>query len=84
MNIIKNKPFILRRDVLICLFLIVITLAVYWQVRNHEFVSYDDDVYVIENPTLRSSDGLRRIWFVSRALPQYYPLVHTTFWKGNS
>jgi tetratricopeptide (TPR) repeat protein len=49
MNSIKNKPSILHRDAFVCLFLIVITLAVYWQVSNHEFVIYDDDVYVTEN-----------------------------------
>jgi hypothetical protein len=49
MNISKNKPFILRRDVLLCLFLIVISLAVYLQVRNHEFIHLDDYLYIAEN-----------------------------------
>jgi len=44
---------------------------------------WDDDSCLTENPTLRTSDGLKRIRFVSRALPQYYPLVHTTLWKKN-
>lgn len=33
----------------VCLLLIVTTLAVYWQIRNHEFINYDDHEYVIEN-----------------------------------
>ena len=41
---------------------------------------WDDDDYVTANETLRSADGLRRIWFDVGATPQYYPLVHTTFW----
>ena len=41
---------------------------------------WDDDDYVTANPTLRTADGLRRIWLEPRATPQYYPLVHTTFW----
>src|SRR6185295_16238303 len=41
---------------------------------------WDDDDYVTENRTLESIDGLRRIWFEFGAVPQYYPLVHTTFW----
>jgi protein O-mannosyl-transferase len=41
---------------------------------------WDDDSYVTGNATLRSLDGLRRIWFEIGAVPQYYPLVHTTFW----
>ncbi len=41
---------------------------------------WDDDDYVLENQTLRTADGLRQIWFDIHATPQYYPLVHTTFW----
>lgn len=41
---------------------------------------WDDDFYVTQNLTLRSMDGLRRIWFEPLATPQYYPLVHTTYW----
>ena len=41
---------------------------------------WDDDAYVTANRTLRSVDGLRQIWFEPLATPQYYPLVHTTFW----
>jgi tetratricopeptide (TPR) repeat protein len=41
---------------------------------------WDDDYYVEANETLHSIDGLRRIWFEPGAVPQYYPLVHTTFW----
>ncbi len=77
MNIIKNKPFILRRDVLVCLFLIVINLAVYWQTRNHEFVSYDDNAYVTENPHVQA--GLTRqtiIWsFTTTHVANWHPLT---------
>jgi len=41
---------------------------------------WDDDMYVVNNPTLRTLGGLRDIWLEPRSLPQYYPLVHTTFW----
>lgn len=41
---------------------------------------WDDNDYVTNNKTLTSLDGLRRIWFQLGAVPQYYPLVHTTFW----
>ena len=41
---------------------------------------WDDDSYVTENLTLRSWDGLKDIWIEKGAIPQYYPLVHTTFW----
>ena len=41
---------------------------------------WDDDDYVTENRTLRSLHGLGSIWFEIGAVPQYYPLVHTSFW----
>ncbi len=41
---------------------------------------WDDDAYVTQNDTLRSFDGLGRIWFEIGATPQYYPMVFTTFW----
>jgi tetratricopeptide (TPR) repeat protein len=44
---------------------------------------WDDDAYVTSNLSLRSAEGLRRIWFepTSRLMPpQYYPLTHTVLW----
>jgi protein O-mannosyl-transferase len=41
---------------------------------------WDDDYYVAANPTLHSLSGLKRIWLDFFATPQYYPLVHTSFW----
>jgi tetratricopeptide (TPR) repeat protein len=38
-----------RHFYIICIFLVVTTLAVYWQVLDNGFVDYDDDVYVTEN-----------------------------------
>jgi tetratricopeptide (TPR) repeat protein len=41
---------------------------------------WDDDDYVTQNATLRDAHGLARIWAEPGATPQYYPLVHSTFW----
>jgi protein O-mannosyl-transferase len=59
--------------------LILAVLAVYMPTMRGGFV-WDDDEYVVNNMTLRSAGGLARIWFQPGAVPQYYPLVHTTFW----
>lgn len=59
--------------------LLIITVAAYWPATRCGFI-WDDETYVENNPTLRSADGLRRIWFEVGATPQYYPLVHTSFW----
>jgi tetratricopeptide (TPR) repeat protein len=63
----------------LALLLMVATLAVYQPVWQAGFI-WDDDAHVTENTTLRTLDGLRRIWFERGATPQYYPLVHTSFW----
>jgi hypothetical protein len=59
--------------------LVAATLAAYVPAMRGGFV-WDDDDYVTENPTLRDLEGLRRIWLQPGAVPQYYPLVHTSFW----
>ena len=59
--------------------LVVLILVAYQQVWHAGFI-WDDDSYVTKNPTLRDLHGLWRIWFDLTSTPQYYPLVHTSFW----
>ena len=59
--------------------LLLITIVAYVPAITGGFV-WDDDAYITENQTLRSLEGLYRIWFEVGAVPQYYPMVHTTFW----
>jgi len=59
--------------------LLALVIAAYIPAIMGGFV-WDDDDYVTRNPTLRDSGGLQRIWFDIGAVPQYYPLVHTSFW----
>ena len=50
----------------ICLGLAVATFAAYWQLTNNEFVHYDDDQYVTENPYVNKGLNLNNIkWFKS-------------------
>ena len=49
----SNNP---RRDLLICLVLALITLALYWPVHSFQFNNYDDAQYVTLNPMVQ--DGL--------------------------
>ena len=44
-NFLHNR----RREIVICLVLIAANLVVYWQITNHEFINYDDGIYVTEN-----------------------------------
>jgi tetratricopeptide (TPR) repeat protein len=59
--------------------LVLATLVAYVPAIRGGFI-WDDDDYVTNNQTLKDAGGLRRIWFELGAVPQYYPLVHTTFW----
>ncbi|MFQ5416155.1 MAG: tetratricopeptide repeat protein [Myxococcota bacterium] len=49
------------RDAAIALALCALTFAVYFQVRNHAFVDYDDRVYILDNPNLRDGPSLKTI-----------------------
>lgn len=48
---------------IICFFLVLTTAVVYWQVSHHDFINFDDDVYITENRHVQSGlkqDGV--IW----------------------
>ncbi len=62
----------MRRDLAVCAFLALVTLAVYGQVVRHDFVNIDDDAYVYENRHVRSgltAEGV--VW------------AFTTLWASN-
>ena len=66
-----------HRKLIICLFLVAVTLAVFWSVKNYEFIHYDDDLYILNNP--RVQDGLTIdsiTWaFTSTHTGNWYPLT---------
>ena len=61
----------------ICLFLFIVTLSVYWQITSHEFINYDDGLYVTENPHVQA--GLNResiIWaFTTGHAANWHPIT---------
>lgn len=68
-----------RRDIGLALALLLVTFLAYLPAIQGGFI-WDDDDYVRDNHTLRSLEGLGRIWFELGATRQYYPAVHTSFW----
>ena len=48
-NTDKHRIVNIRYDVLICLFLVIAILVVYWQMNYHEFINFDDASYILEN-----------------------------------
>jgi len=67
----------MRREALICLVLVVSILTVYWQVKDHEFVNYDDNVYITDNPQVQlgfTSKAVR--WaFTTTQAGNWHPLT---------
>ena len=59
--------------------IILITLLAYRTALLGGYI-WDDDLHITKNLTLRSLDGLARMWMEPGAVPQYYPLTHTSFW----
>jgi tetratricopeptide (TPR) repeat protein len=45
----------------IALLLAAATFAVFFQVRQHEFVNYDDPAYIVDNPNLREGPSLEAV-----------------------
>lgn len=59
--------------------IVLLTLLAYIPAMRGGYI-WDDNAHITDNVVLRTSDGLAKIWFDPKVLPQYYPLVHTTFW----
>ena len=59
--------------------IILATLVAYIPAMQGGFI-WDDDSYVTQNITLRSTEGLTQIWLEPLSSPQYYPLVFSSFW----
>ena len=62
---------------LLCAGLAIVTFAVYWPVHNHQFVYYDDNVYVTENQTIHSGPTWQNIkWaFTTGYASNWHPLT---------
>jgi len=66
-----------RRKVLICLILAGVTLALYWPLTTHDFVSYDDGIYIVENPHINTGlSGQNIAWaFQTGYAGNWHPLT---------
>ena len=66
-----------RQKLIVYLFLTVVTLAVFWQVNQYDFINFDDSVYVTQNSHIQSGitlDGFR--WaFSTKDAALWHPLV---------
>ena len=62
---------------IICIFLVISTLAVYWQVQDHEFINYDDDEYITENGHVQAGlTGESIVWaFTTPYVSNWHPMT---------
>ncbi len=70
--LLQNRKFVLG-------FILITAFMAYLPTFDAGFI-WDDDFYVAQNMALRDGAGLRRIWLDPMSIPQWYPVVHTTFW----
>jgi protein O-mannosyl-transferase len=66
-----------KRAIVLCLLLVVATLALYNPVSGHPFVNYDDDRYVTDNPHVRNglSWGTLNWAFTATEVANWHPLT---------
>jgi len=66
-----------RSYLLVCIGLAAVIVSIYWPVRNYEFVHYDDNVYVTENPYVQSGLNWQGVkWaFTTGCASNWHPLT---------
>lgn len=67
----------MRRTILTSSALLLLTLAAYWQVKDHDFVPYDDDKYITDNVYVQQGLTAESIqWaFTSGYASNWHPLT---------
>jgi hypothetical protein len=72
-----NKASGKYRTAGICISLVLLTVATFWQVKNCEFIEFDDSMYVYDNPHV--NEGLKAdniIWaFTAFHSSNWHPLT---------
>ena len=62
--------------IIACLFLVLVTLTVYGGVRDYQFINFDDDIYVINNPPVQAGFTLKGLtWAFTTNYPYWHPLT---------
>jgi tetratricopeptide (TPR) repeat protein len=79
----KIRPYI--QELIVYVLLTVVTLAVFWQVNQYDFVNIDDNIYVTENLHIRSGmtlEGFR--WAFSTTYAEFWhPLTWLSLMLDN-
>jgi tetratricopeptide (TPR) repeat protein len=74
---------IIPRDFWACLLIVLATLTVYWQVHTHEFINFDDPIYITENYYVRqglTADSFRWAFSLEEKRQTYW---HPLTWLSH-
>jgi len=71
----------MRRDWVLCGLLAALTVAVYWPVRQHDFVCYDESTMILQNPWVLGGFTLRGLaWALTTSWFEYW---HPVTWLSH-
>jgi hypothetical protein len=73
----------LRWYFIVVVFIFAVTIGVYWNTLDNEFLTFDDKKYIYQNTLVTGDGGVGAIWadfFNEKPKLHYYPLTFTTFW----
>lgn len=71
-----------RKRLIVCVVLVLVTLAVYWQVNHFDFVNIDDDRYITQNPHILSgftTESVRWAFATMDVDGMWHPLIWFSF-----
>jgi tetratricopeptide (TPR) repeat protein len=70
-----------QKKLIVCLLLFLATLAVFWQVKNHDFINLDDEQYVTQNPNVRAGLTFKGVaWSFTTAYADFW---HPLTWLSH-
>ena len=79
-----KRPFPMRRNIFICLFLAGITLAVYWPAGNYDRVLYDDPFFIANDEVLSVLNGHSLVWtMIGVVVGNWHPVTSLSFVLGH-
>jgi hypothetical protein len=78
LNILSQGTSPRQRGLQAAAVLVFLTVLAYWPGLHGGFL-WDDDTLILDNPLVRSANGLYSIWFSTKSI-DYWPLTYTSFW----
>lgn len=73
----EQKFFDSSADWFIYVIICVVTIGIYWQVNSHEFINYDDDIYITDNENIKNGFSFKTVlWaFTDTSSGNIHPLT---------